>query len=241
MARRISSATAERRLGVIRVKAALFDMRRLSASIGRVNGKTLTLVGRDVQEAAKRGIGQVAPKLTGAGRRASRAGEIQEITGGLYVDATRYGQGKPRQPGKPVKSWGPNRWMYRDIVAYMDSARGTVVVGPYKAPWLNQLHEFGGTLVQTLYRQGVGTAYRALQEKRRTGKQPFDSNGRPESGSIIWSHRGFRHSRKWEKTTLTRSVNVPARPYMQGAAGVQRAMAKANRWFRDTFYPRRAA
>jgi len=241
MARKISSATVERRLGVIRVKTALFDMRALSRSIGRVNGKTLTIVGRDVQEAAKRGIGQVAPSRTGGKRRGFREDDVQEITGGLYVDATQYGKGKPRQPGKPVKSWGPKRWMYRDIVAYMDSPRGTVVIGPYKAPWLNQLHEFGGSLMQTLYRQGVGTAYRALQQKRRTGKQPLDSNGRPESGSIIWSHRGVRSPRHWEKTTITRSINVPARPFMQGAAGVQRAMAKANRWFRDTFYPRRAA
>jgi len=45
-----------------------------------------------------------------------------------------------------VSSWSPKAFLRNDIQADFDSSRGTVVIGPSKAPWLNQLHEFGGTV-----------------------------------------------------------------------------------------------
>jgi hypothetical protein len=224
-----------------KIQRQIFDLQKLSKTLGETNGKTLSLVGRDIQEAAKRGIGQSAPARTKTGAKAVGADRLIEFDGGFYRDRTVKG-GRPRPAGKPIKSWSPLRFSYRDVVYFLDAVRGTVVIGPYKAPWLHQLHEFGGTLVQTAYRVGAGTARRAALIRRKTGKAPVDDQGRMETGSIIWSHRGFRGSgRTFEKTGMTRQARFPPRPFMQGAAGVQRAMAKANRWFRDTFYPRRAA
>jgi len=43
-----------------------------------------------------------------------------------------------------VSSWSPKAFLRNDVQADFDASRGTVVIGPSKAPWLNQLHEFGG-------------------------------------------------------------------------------------------------
>ena len=59
-----------RKLFRAKIEKQIFDLHALSASIGMVNDKTLSLVGRDVQQAAKRGIGQTAPAVTKAGRMA---------------------------------------------------------------------------------------------------------------------------------------------------------------------------
>jgi hypothetical protein len=45
-----------------------------------------------------------------------------------------------------VSSWSPVAFLRNDVQADFDSSRGTVVIGPSKAPWLNQLHEFGGSV-----------------------------------------------------------------------------------------------
>jgi hypothetical protein len=45
-----------------------------------------------------------------------------------------------------VSSWSPKAFLRNDVQADFDASRGTVVIGPSKAPWLNQLHECGGTV-----------------------------------------------------------------------------------------------
>ena len=220
------------------VRVQLADVRRMSREIGKVNGKTLTLVGLDVRDAAKRGIGQTAPARTKAGMKAVGADRLVEMDGGLYRDITVSGSGKPRPAGKPPKSWGPKRFLYNDILSVADSSRGTVVIGPYWAPWLNQLHQFGGAVRQTAYRIGESAARFAYGRRRATGKPPVDDAGRTIGGVIQWTHRG-RPSRAWEKTDKSRTANYPARPFMAGSAQVDKAVAKAQKWFRETFNPAR--
>lgn len=218
-------------LPTVNVRKQIADLQALSKSIGEVNNKTLSLVGRDVYEAAKRGVGQSAPAKKGSGRP-----EYVEIAGGLYRD-TSSDSGKPRPAGKPVKSWAPGRFIYRDIAYFLDARTGTVVVGPYKLPWLNQLHEFGGTVTQTAWLVGEKAARVGLKARSR-GRRFVGKDGRPVSGTVAWRSVSGATSPGFEQSATTRTARYPARPFIQGAAGVQKALAKASLWFKDTYYPK---
>lgn len=43
-----------------------------------------------------------------------------------------------------VSSWAPMAFLRNDIVSDYDHGTQSVVIGPSKVPWLNQLHEMGG-------------------------------------------------------------------------------------------------
>jgi hypothetical protein len=228
-----------------KIKGQFFDRAKVRRALEKANYEALRKVGLDVKEAAKRGIGQATPAKTKAGRKAVKAGQVVELAGGLYQDLTMLGSGKPRPPGKPVKSWGPKRFVYRDVIDAWDNSRKSIVIGAYRADWLGRLHEFGGSLKLTAYRIGVGAARAAwLDQKSRGRNGGRDSQGRflarkkadgrkYEYGAIIWTSRGMR-SRNWERTTITKTARYPARPYMQGAAGVQKIVARVRERFRDT-------
>lgn len=250
--RQVRSESFQARLRLqAKVKGAFFDRAKVRRMMDDMSRRSLSAAGRDVQQAARKGIGNSPPKQTKAGRRAVKAGEVVEFVGGLYKDLTMVSSGKPRPPGKPVKSWAPKQFLYRDIYYYM--SRGvlgpTAVIGPAKAAWLNRLHEFGGTLQLTAWRIGVGAARNAYLRKRGNGRQGRDSKGRfttalPQKnqfdyGSILWANKRPRFSRNWERTTMTKNARYPARPFMQGAAGVQKAAARANEKYRNAL--RRAA
>ena len=213
-----------------RVKSLFLDKAKVRRAIGDANHRSMVKAGMDIRQAARKGIGNAAPKQTKAGARAVRAGEVVEFHGGLYRDLTMMGSGKPRPAGKPIKSWAPRRFVYNDIFYYWEQSRQTVVIGPSREPWLNRLHEFGGQLRMTAYRLGVGNARNAYLA-RRAGRRSRDSGVKYEYGAILWAPRGFKGGRNWEKTTITKVATYPARPFMQGAAGVQKALAKIReRW-----------
>lgn len=217
-----------------KVRGNFFDRAKVRRMMDDMTRRCLSLAGRDVQQAAKKGIGNAAPKQTKAGMRAVRAGAIIEFRQGLYKDLTMLSSGKPRAAGRPAKSWSPKRFLYNDIRYYM--GRGpfgpTAVIGPEKARWLNQLHEFGGTLSLTAWRIGVGAARNAYMRREAGGRGGPQAN-QFKYGSIIWTNKPLRYGRNWERTTITKQARYPARPFMQGAAGVQKVAAKANEKFRN--------
>lgn len=234
----------------VKVRGNFFDRQKVRRMVDDMTFRSLYNAGYAVKQAAKKGIGNAAPKQTKAGNRAVKSGEVVEFVGGLYRDITMLSSGKPRAPGKPAKSWAPKRWLYYSVVDTMNrGAFGmpTVVIGTQRTPWLARLHEFGGVLPLTAYRIGVGAARNAYL-RRQAGRGPSgrDSKGRftkgtqfgpqknqYEYGSIIWANKRPRFSRNWERTTMTKMARYPARPFMQGAAGVQKAVAKANIKFRN--------
>jgi hypothetical protein len=230
----------------VKVRGNFFDRPKIRRMVDDMTYRSLYNAGYAVKQAAKKGIGSAAPKQTKAGNKAVKSGEVVEFLGGLYRDITMLSSGKPRPPGKPAKSWAPKRWLYYSVVDTMN--RGmfgmpTVVIGTQRTPWLARLHEFGGTLQLTAYRIGVGAARNAWLRKRGNGRQGRDAKGRwttalpqknqYEYGSLMWANKRPRFSRNWERTTITKSARYPARPFMQGAAGVQKAVAKANVKFRN--------
>ena len=244
MARPRSAETQARLVLKARMKRQYFDTARVRKQLARANYEALRKAGLDVKEAAKRGIGQVAPARTKAGRKAVKAGAIVEFVGGLYQDLTMMGSGKPRPAGKPIKSWAPKRFAYRDIRDIWDDGRKSIVIGAENAHWLARLHEFGGSLVLRAYRIGVGAARNAYLRRRGFRGQGRDERGRfttrvrqsnqYEYGALIWSNKPLKSRRNWEATSITKTARYPARPYMQGAAGVQKVVARARERFRDT-------
>lgn len=234
MSRRPSTQTLDKRALQARVKGQFFDRAKMRRLLERANYEALKKAGMDIRQASKKGIGQTAPARTKAGQREVKAGAIVEFVGGLYRDLTMMGGGKPRPVGKPPKSWQPKRWLYRDIMFYWDNTRKSVVIGPLKADWLARLHEFGGTLTLTAWRIGVGAAKRAKDARDAGRPIPRRGNGDYDYGSILWTHKGFRGSKNWDKTTITKQARYPKRPFMQGAAGVQKVLARIYGRFRDT-------
>lgn len=244
MARPRSAATQARLVLKARMKSQFFDTAKVRRQLAHANYEALRKAGLDVRDAAKRGVGQQSPVRTKAGKKAVKAGEIVEFAGGLYQDLTMLGRGKPRPAGKPIKSWAPKRFAYRDIVHMWDDGRKTIVIGALKADWLGRLHEFGGSLVLRAYRIGVGAARNAYLRRRGFRGQGRDERGRfttrvrqsnqYEYGALIWSNKPLRHGRNWEATSITKTARYPARPYMQGAAGVQKVVARIRERFRNT-------
>jgi len=232
-------------LGRLKLRASIhgnfFDRKKVARMIGRMNVNALSMLGKDIKQAAKAGIGRGKGKVTQAARRRAGRGKPVEFVGGLYLDITAYGSGTPRPAGQPIRSWAPRKWFYNDIVNFYDPGRGTAVIGTYKtAPWMAQLHQFGGVVKETAWRIGVGAARTAYLRSRGNGRQGRDEKGRftnalPQAnqykyGALRWqvNKAGFRGSRNWERTTMTRMANYPARPYMQGSAKVDAAVRKAN-------------
>lgn len=234
----------------VKVKGQFFSAPKIKRMMDDMTYRSLYNAGYSVKQAAKKGIGNKPPAQTKAGKKAVKAGQIIELDGGLYRDLTMMGSTRPRAPGKPILSHGPKRFVYYDIRDWLER-RGpfgwTVVIGPQKEPWLNRLHEFGGTLQLTAYRIGEGAARNAYL-RRAAGRSGAgrDSKGRftkgkslgPQRnqfdyGSIIWTNKRMRRSSAWERTNLTKMARYPARPFMHGAAGVQKAAAKANEKFRN--------
>ncbi len=229
---RVQSAEYQARLAMrFRMRRGYFDVASVRRTLGEMQFRALNKAGHDVREATKRAIGQRAPKKTKTWKKASKQGRLVEFVGGLYQDITPYGSGKPRAAGQPAKSWEPKRWLYRDVRDYYDRSTKSVVIGPEKAAWLNQLHEFGGTLTLTAYRINVRAAYMARERRRKGRAIARRANGQLHVGSLLWTSRGFR-SRNWERTSISKQARYPARPYM-GSASVQKALAKLPQYFRD--------
>lgn len=235
-----------RQLGLVitaRIRSQFLDRAKFKAMFSEANQIALTKAGVRIRDAAKKGIGNAAPhKPKRISRKVQLAG-LDEFDGGLYKDLTRNsGGGKPRPPGKPVKSWAPRRWIYRDIKYYWDPGGQAVVIGPYRTPWLNRLHEFGGSerLVGWVIGERIARRAKAIQD--RGGRIPRRADGGLETGYIRWVAPGFGFKgqkvkgfvRSWTKTGTTKTVRYPARPFMQGSEYVKKALTKISRDFQDT-------
>ena len=229
------------------IRGSFFDRPKVARMIGAMNVKVLSNLGLNIKNAAKAGIGRGKGKVSQAAKKRAGRGTPVEFAGGLYVDVTAYGSGTPRPAGQPIRSWAPKKWFYYDIMDFYDPARGTAVIGTYKTkPWMAQLHQFGGIVKETAWRIGVGAARNAYLRKQ-SGGGGRDSKGRFKKGSggpqknqyeygaLQWvtDKGGFRFSRNWDKTSITRMARYPARPYMAGSKKVDAAVAKANEKWRN--------
>lgn len=226
-----------------RIRSQFLDRGRFKAMFDDANQIALTRAGVRIRDGAKKGIGNASPNKPKKISRNAQLSALEEFDGGLYKDLSRNsGGGKPRPPGKPVKSWAPRRWIYNDIKYYWDSAAKAVVIGPYRTPWLNRLHEFGGSEKLVGWVIGGPVARRAKSIRDRGGRIPRRPDGGLETGYIRWVAAGYGFKglrvkggiRAWKKTGTTKLVRYPARPFMQGSAYVQKALDRIERDFKDT-------
>jgi hypothetical protein len=127
------------------------------------------------------------------------------------------------RPSKPdqLTSWrtprNPSGMLRKDIENDYDGRSQSVVVGPSKFPWLNQLHEFGGTSKPRYF----------LPIPRRTrGNRVFGvlTNTRPTVG------RGGRR-RVEQAGVYSFTPRIKARPFM--SKGLAAARRKIPEEFRD--------
>jgi phage gpG-like protein len=229
----------------VKTSARIISAADMRKRIEKGNYKALHYAGEDVWQAVKRGIGQSAPKQTKAGTKAVKAGAVVEMMDGLYRDLTMLGSGKARPAGKPIKSWSPKRFYYGSVLTFWDGGRKSVVIGPYKGGDIARLHQFGGTVTLRAYRIGVRKATEALrfkQAKERTGGrdasgkflQREQGRSRYDYGAILWSQKGFKGMKNWEATSVTKRAKYPARPFMRGAAQVERVIERIRERFRNT-------
>jgi len=215
------------------------EIRLISASdmrkrIEKGNYKALHFAARDIHQAAKRGIGQSAPSQTKAGAKAVKAGAVVEMLDGLYRDLTMLGSGKPRPAGKPIKSWNPKRFFYNSVVTRWNDAKKSVIIGPYRGADIARLQQFGGTVTLTAYRIGEAAATRARQARDAGLPIARRANRQYDYGAILWSQKGFRGMKNWERTSVIKRARYPARPFMRGAAQVERVIERIRERFRNT-------
>lgn len=218
-----------------RVRSLFLDTAKVKKIVGEANHDALYKAGFRIKQAAKKGIGNAAPHVGKARKKKSSADNLVDFAGGLYKDMSFQSSGKKsRAAGKPIKSWAPRRFVYYDIKDYFDLGGQAVVIGPYRAPWLMRLHEFGGGERLTGYVLGQHIARRAAKLKKDGKKIPKSPDGGPAAGYIRWQAKGFKNSKNWERTSLSKSVRYPSRPFMQGSSSVHKALDKIANDFKDT-------
>lgn len=121
-----------------------------------------------------------------------------------------------------VSTWAPKAFLRNDIQSDYDFSTKSVVVGPSKDPWLNQLHEFGGSRT---YWVSIGKEptpiYNGTKLKRslmRKGPKGWGAY----VGYVIDRPRAFKIGQR----------TIKGRKYMEN--GLQAGMSKIPAQFRDT-------
>jgi hypothetical protein len=134
-----------------------------------------------------------------------------------------------------VSTWSPRAWLRNDIETDWDHGSRSVVIGPSKTPWLNQLHEFGGvehywvaaSLQHKYYK------WHAIPKKfLASGKQGRDSRGR-FTKRLLGAYIGPVLNRKYGQNAIyIGSRNLRGRGYME--IGLQASLSKIRPCFLNT-------
>jgi hypothetical protein len=113
----------------------------LTRLIGKASAIGLQKAGLEVRKASQR---MIVGGSTRQGRKPLAKARWWKVgqKGGYPIVA--YVKKVPR-PDK-VSSWAPQAFLRNDIEADFDPRSRSIVIGPSKVPWLNQLHEFGGSV-----------------------------------------------------------------------------------------------
>lgn len=170
-----------------------WDGETVKRLVGEAAAKALQRAGMDVRKATQRQMSNRAPIKPQSKPEYWTVGERHGIPMVAVV----------RQVPKPdkVTSWKtpsfPKGFLRQDIQSDFDNRTESVVIGPAKAPWLNQLHEFGGTV--PLYFLGSERPRREYQGRAlprsvvgRTGAYVGILTNTPTSGAISLGTRTVR-------------------------------------------------
>lgn len=137
-----------------------------------------------------------------------------------------------------VSSWSPTAFLRNDVQADWDSRTRSMVIGPSKAPWLNQLHEFGGQvnvyLKHTKYpvkeyggnKDKVPRQFQRVTEYTVSGKGGRKRTRKAYHGAYV----GIFNNNDGAFRVGTRTVR--GRAYME--IGLQASLGKIPQQFRNT-------
>jgi hypothetical protein len=128
-------------IGITRRTKFRWHTAELQQRIGAGSAVALQKVGLDVRRNTQRGM---VGGSTRTGRKPSSAPKWWKVGEKDGYPVVAYVTHVPR-PDK-VSSWAPTAFLRNDVQADYDPSTKSVVIGPSKVPWLNQLHEFGGSV-----------------------------------------------------------------------------------------------
>lgn len=109
----------------------------LKRLVGEAAAKALQNAGMDVRKATQRMMSNRKPLSV------PRFWKVGERDGVPMVAAVRQIPKPDKVTSWKTPSW-PKGFLRQDIQSDFDNGTQSVVIGPAKAPWINQLHEFGG-------------------------------------------------------------------------------------------------
>lgn len=113
----------------------------LTRLIGKASAVALQKAGLEVRKSTQRGI---VGGSTRTGRKPLAKPRWWKVGQKGNYPVVAFVKKVPR-PDK-VSSWSPQAFLRNDIEADFDPRSRSIVIGPSKVPWLNQLHEFGGAV-----------------------------------------------------------------------------------------------
>jgi hypothetical protein len=203
----------------------------LTRLIGRASAAALQKAGLEVRKASQR---QMVGGSTRSGRKPlakPRWWKVGEKDGYPVVAFVK----KVPRPDK-VSSWAPQAFLRNDVQADFDPRSRSIVIGPSKVPWLNQLHEFGGqvnvyvrhTRTPVMTFAGQKVPQNMMQMNR--GGERRDASGRFRKRIVSrGAYVGVFDNSRGDFFVGTRSVR--ARRFME--VGLLAAMPKIPEQFRN--------
>lgn len=205
---------------------------QLERLIGNGAAVALQKAGLDVRKSVQR---QMVGGSTPTGRAPLKRPKLWRVGERDGFDMVAIVRKVPR-PDK-VSSWAPDAFLRNDIQADYDPQTKSVVIGPSKEPWLNQLHEFGGKV--PLYFQmirpypigGFIAADIKLPNKFEKAKQGRDARGRFKRKQV-GAYVGYLANEPGSMSVYLGTRSVRGRAYME--TGLQAAMKKIPERFRNT-------
>lgn len=200
--------------------------------IGEAAAKSLQRAGLEVRKSTQRGI---VGGSTRSGRRPSSRPKLWRVGQHDGFDAVAIVNKVPRTDR--VSSWAPQAFLRNDIQSDWDNRTQSVVVGPSKAPWLNQLHEFGGAMSYYLnpirpYPIGgwIGPNLR-LPKKWERARFRRDNRGR-FTRKDVGAYVGYLTTQPRANSIYVGSRSIRGRAYME--FGLQASINKIPPQFRNS-------
>ena len=185
----------------------------LKKLVGEAAAKALQNAGMDVRKSTQRMMSSRKPLSV------PRFWKVGERNGIPMVAAVRQVPKADKVTSWKTSSW-PKGFLRQDVQSDFDNRSQSVVIGPSKAPWLNQLHEFGGTV--PLYFLGSHRPRREYQGR----KLPPSVMGNEGAYVGILSHRPVNGA------VSLGTRNVRGRAYME--IGLQASIHRIPPQFQNT-------
>lgn len=196
----------------------------LTRLIGKASAVALQKAGLEVRKETQRKMSVRAPRKSPVFWKVGKSSRFFPLVAAVFQ--------VPKQDR--VTSWKtgqhPKGFLRSDIEANFDTRSKSVVIGPSKLPWLNQLHEFGGSV--PVYFAGTEFPVTEWRGKKLPGSMMASMpsmGGRKKA--YIGAHVGYLTNRRSANSIFLGMRRVSGRSYME--KGIQAAMPKIPKQFQN--------